>query len=132
MRSGIFEKALGLFRAMDALGLTIEEAVRHGNLDRLDTLRQEMEILQEAAAPAWESARAQLEEQGADEGHEAVRELLALMRVIHDRNRYLEPRLQGMMAMHRAEVEKLQSGNTILQGYRPILSKTGRLISSSN
>lgn len=132
MKNEIIAQSLAQYRQIARLNGDIEQTLQDRDIDTLVMLCETMNDLQEEVKVNDSAVLALLRQQR--ELHESaqVQELLTLMQEIQERNQRLVPQISGIMAVQRNELQKLNSGNTLLQGYKSAPPQTGKRISSAS
>lgn len=128
----MIEQSLTRYRELVRLSADIEQAIADRNTGPIPALCEAMNARQEEAKALDGAVLARVRERRDSRETENLRELLALMREIQERNHRLLSQVNGIMAVQRHELQKLRNGNTLLQGYQTAAPQTGRRISSSN
>lgn len=130
MVSSFIEQSLALYRQQVQIGNEIEHTLQSGQFGHLAAQTQYLHELQMAAQ---ESDGMLLASIGNDvsPSHNGLHELLDLMGTVQQHHARLLPQLQGIMALHRDELNKMRRGNTMLQGYSSPTRTTGKRISST-
>lgn len=132
MENEIIAQSIVQYRQISYLSDAIEQALQSRNIDALVLLCETMNELQEKVK-AYDSQVLDLLQSRRDQKMRTqVQELLDLMQQIQERNQQLAPQISGIMAVQRNELQKLNNGNTILQGYGPSHHQTGKRISSAS
>ena len=131
MENEIIAHSIAQYRQIARLGDDIEQALQSRGIDALSMLCESMNALQEEVKINDRKVLDQLQNRPDLQENEQVQELLALMQKIQRRNQRLAPQLNGIMAVQRNELQKLNKGNTLLQGYSPSPHQTGKRISSA-
>jgi hypothetical protein len=131
MKNTLIAQALIQYQHIARLSADIEQALQVRDIDTLSALCETMNGLQDAVQ-ASDSALLDLLRNRRDLRESAeMLELLAIMEQIKVRNQRLTPQINGIMAVQRNELQQLNKGNTLLQGYRTTSPQTGRRISST-
>lgn len=131
MENTLIAQSLMQYQQIARLSADIEQALQVRDIETLSGLCETMNGLQQAVQ-AGGSALLNLLRSRRDLRESAeVRELLAIMEQIKERNQRLAPRINGIMAVQRNELQQLNKGNTLLQGYRKTSPQTGHRISST-
>jgi len=132
MKQTLIQQSLEQYRNISEIHDKIEQAVQARNCEAIASLSATLDELQQKAKET-DSAILNLVRNSPETQHsEPMRELLALMRAIQERNHRIAAQLKGIMAVQRNDLQKMKKGNTVLQGYRPVADHTGRRISISN
>lgn len=132
MEQTLIQQSLEQYRKIAGVHDDIEQAVQTRNCEAIAELSATMDDLQHEAKEN-DAAILDLLRNRPEIRHSApMRELLALMRSIQERNLRIAAQLKGIMAVQRNDLQKMKKGNTVLQGYRPVADYTGRRISISN
>jgi hypothetical protein len=132
MDSTCIEESLVRYQQLAQLSNDIEQAFQIRDANALTSLCHDMNTLQEETKAGDTVLFDQLRRQPALKESPQMRELIALMQHIQERNKRLTPQIRSVMAVQRDELQKLRQGNRVLQGYRPAPNQTGRRISSAN
>jgi len=132
MEQTFIQQSLEQYRRIDGVHNEIEQAVQTRNCEAIAALSATLDELQHGAKENDATILDLLRNRREMRDSAPMVELLALMRSIQERNLRLAAQLKGIMAVQRNELQTMQKGNTVLQGYRPVADYTGRRISISN
>ncbi|MDR2550732.1 MAG: hypothetical protein LBD10_11090 [Desulfobulbus sp.] len=127
------QNAVAQYRLIRDLMLRIEQAMQEGSrAAEYAAFTEELARLQDAAR-ANDGATLDLLRRNPSSGSRelAAAELTALLGEVYELNQRLRTQMRGHMALLRDELRKLQTGATMLQGYKPETVQTGKRFSSS-
>jgi len=126
------EQSLTLYELINELSIDIDQALLKSDTEALSNLCRSLNERQEEVKTNDGAILALLRQLHDLKENDQMKKLLALMRLIQERNQRLTLRLSGIMLIQRNELQKLNKGSTFLRGYRPSLQQTGMRISSTN
>ena len=132
MNNEIIAQSLAQYQQIARLSVAIEQAFQERNGEALLSLCETMHSLQEAIKPNDDLVVALLRQRPQLKESPQLKGLLTLMQEIQDRNRQLAPQISGIMAVQRNDLQKLNKGNALLQGYKSAPPQTGKRISSAS
>lgn len=132
MEQPIIQQSLEQYRRIAGVHDKIEQAVQARNCEAIASLSAMLDTLQQGAKENDNAILNLIRNRPEMRNSPPMRELLALMRVIQQRNQRIAGQIKSIMAVQRNDLQKMQKGNTVLQGYRPAADYTGRRISISN
>ena len=127
----LIEQVATRYRQLDSLGSAIEKNIQNNEFSPLPEMCAQLYALQEEAKAHDNELLDVLRQQRDLWELDITREWLQLMQGIQERNHRLVPHIKGITAMQRIELQTLQKGNVMLQGYKPGIAQTGKRISSS-
>lgn len=110
----------------------IDKALHTRSSVLIATLHQELNTLYESARATDGIILDMVRNSPQDKEDGRLGHLLTLMETVHHANQKMSAQLHSILAVHRDELQKMKKGNTLLQGYRPVSSHTGKKISISN
>jgi hypothetical protein len=132
MEAPSIEQSLVSYQSIAEHLCTIETAMRGQDSNAIVALSQQLLQLQEQVK-ANDTAIIDLVHADPSFRREPrLMELIDLIRRIHQHNERVTTQLRSIMVVHRDELMKMKKGNTALQGYRPVINRTGKRISISN
>nr|WP_321468870.1 hypothetical protein [uncultured Desulfobulbus sp.] len=132
MNTTLIEQSITDYRAIAEHLRIIERAMRGQDSKAILALSQQLLDLQEQVKTNDASIIEMVEAKPELRREPLLIDLIDLMRGIHQQNERVTSQLRSIMVIHREELMKLKKGNTVLQGYRPVMQRTGKRISITN
>ncbi|WP_310598913.1 hypothetical protein [Desulfobulbus sp.] len=124
--------AVAQYRLIRDLMLRIEQAMQAGSrVAEYSAFTEELTRLQDAARANDGETLDLLRRDPSSGSRELAAELTALLSEVYELNQRLRTQMRGHMALLLDELRTLQTGATMLQGYKPEGAQTGKRFSSS-
>jgi hypothetical protein len=131
MDTSAMEQTLALYRQLAHLGDEIEKNILARQFDQVQPLTERLQALQAMVQENDRRFNGRLAASSSHIQEPQVKELLALMGAIQDRNARLLPQLHSVMALQGNDLHKMRQGNVMLQGYTQTTRQTGGRIASA-
>jgi hypothetical protein len=127
----LIEQTAAQYRHLDLLGVEIEETIHSNELAAMLALNERLKSLQEQAQILDGQLLDALQQRHDLLDLDKTQEWLQLMQTIQERNQRLLPYIKSAMAIQRNELQTLQKGSSMLQGYKPGMVQIENHFSSS-
>ncbi|WP_319548160.1 hypothetical protein [Desulfogranum marinum] len=127
----IIEQALATYRTILAQLTEIEQLLSSHDTEAMLEKYQQMMDSQHQAKELDQEILKLLPNVNDPTRSTKILDLLDLMQKIQTTNHRLMPRIQGIMAVYKSELNKLKQGSSMMRRYHSHTRQTGKLLSSS-
>ncbi len=127
----IIDKALTIYRSIHRQMEQIGRLLSGQNSEAILSCYTDMTDLQKQAQELDHGVLQALRNDIDLKNDTRITELLDLMQQIQDTNHKMVPQIRGIMAVKKAELNKLSTGNTVMRRYHSKVDQTGSHLSSS-
>lgn len=127
----IIEQALATYRTILAQMAEIEQLLSRQDTEAILEKHQQMMHSQNEAKELDQKILNLLTSDSDPTCSTKILDLLDLMQEIQDTNHRLTPRIQGIMAVYKNELNKLNQGSNMMRHYHSHTRQTGQLVSNA-
>jgi hypothetical protein len=127
----LLEQSVGLYRELLATTKAIGLALDNAEPMVLNRLGTESASLMAAIQELDQKLHLRPGSAACPEEHALARQRLELIEAILNLNQELNPRLNGLRALKRNELQQIRQGRTTVRGYTQSTAKAGRIINTA-